>query len=93
MSEPLLQLYAAASRPLRDWSEFRGWHVWIGVNSLWYARRMRSSPPVILRAANLTELPKAIRERSGSAQSADPSAAWPSTERASWDHGPPRWQP
>jgi hypothetical protein len=47
--------------------EFPGWHVWLGVSSLWYARRVLSSPPVILRAANLTELREAIRKRLGSA--------------------------
>jgi len=39
-----------------------GWHVWLGVSSLWYARRVLSSPPVIVRAANLTELREAISE-------------------------------
>ena len=43
-------------------ADYPGWHVWLGVSSLWYARRVRSSPPVIVRAANLTELREAISE-------------------------------
>jgi hypothetical protein len=41
-------------------ADYPGWHVWLGVSSLWYARRVLSSPPVIVRAANLTELREAI---------------------------------
>lgn len=63
--------------------EFPGWHVWLGVSSLWYARRMRSSPPVILGAANLAELRTVIRDRLRPAQPADPSAVRPITGRAS----------
>jgi hypothetical protein len=29
-------------------TEFPGWHVWEGVNSLFYARRPRTSPPVVV---------------------------------------------
>ena len=43
-------------------ADYPGWHVWLGVSSLWYARRVLSSPPVIVRAANLTELREAISE-------------------------------
>jgi hypothetical protein len=45
--------------------EFPGWHVWLGVSSLWYARRVLSSPPVIVRAETLAELREAVRERLG----------------------------
>jgi hypothetical protein len=30
--------------------EFPGWHVWVGVTGLLYARRPRSSPPKVARA-------------------------------------------
>jgi hypothetical protein len=43
-------------------ADYPGWHVWLGVSSLWYARRVLSSPPVIVRAANLSELREAISE-------------------------------
>jgi hypothetical protein len=36
--------------------EFPGWTVWRGVSELWYARRLNTSPPVILRDENLTGL-------------------------------------
>jgi hypothetical protein len=45
--------------------EFPGWRVWLGISSLWYARRVLSSPPVILRAETLNELREAISERLG----------------------------
>ena len=43
-------------------ADYPGWRVWLGVSSLWYARRVLSSPPVIVRAANPTELREAISE-------------------------------
>jgi hypothetical protein len=33
-----------------------GFHCWHGVTGLWYGHRLRSSPPVVLRADTLTEL-------------------------------------
>lgn len=33
-----------------------GWEFWTGVNGLVYARLLLSSPPVVLRAHNLTVL-------------------------------------
>ena len=43
-------------------ADYPGWHVWLGISSLWYARRVLSSPPVIVRAANLTGLREAMSE-------------------------------
>ena len=38
-------------------NEFPGWHVWEGVSGdLFYARRPRSSPPIVKRAQTLEEL-------------------------------------
>ena len=38
-------------------AEFPGWHVWQGVNDLWYAWRRGTSPPKVFeRAADLAEL-------------------------------------
>jgi len=31
--------------------EFPGWHAWVGVRGVWYARRLKTSPPVTLRDA------------------------------------------
>lgn len=37
----------------------RDWHVWQGVNGMWFARLPQSSPPVVV-SAPLEELPGAI---------------------------------
>jgi len=37
-----------------------GWYVWRGLHGLFYARRPRSSPPLVARAATEEELPAAI---------------------------------
>ena len=37
-------------------ADFPCWHVWRGVSGLWYARRPRSSPPVVVRAKTTGEL-------------------------------------
>ena len=31
--------------------EFPGWHVWKGVNNLWYASLAKTSPPVVVESA------------------------------------------
>lgn len=41
--------------------EFPGWHVWQGINRLWYARRTNSSPPIVVSDENTTELRAKIR--------------------------------
>jgi len=42
-------------------TEFTGWHWWRGVSGLYYARRMKSSPPVVLRAQTLDDLREQVR--------------------------------
>jgi hypothetical protein len=42
-------------------AEFPHWHVWRGVCGLVYARRPRSSPPLVVRAANPVDLLVQIR--------------------------------
>ena len=37
-------------------TDYPCWHVWRGVSGLWYARRPRSSPPVVLRNRIVTGL-------------------------------------
>lgn len=37
-------------------TEFPGWEAFRGVNLLWYARLLLSSPPVVLRGESLTDL-------------------------------------
>ena len=48
-----------------DWwpyaAEFPRWHVWRGVCGLLYARRPRTSPPVVLRAEDAVDLRDRIR--------------------------------
>lgn len=48
-----------------DWwshaAEFPHWHVWRGICGLVYARRPRSSPPLVVRAANPVDLLAQIR--------------------------------
>jgi hypothetical protein len=42
--------------------EFPGWHWWRGVSGLYYVRRVRSSPPIVLRAETLDELREQVRD-------------------------------
>ncbi len=48
-----------------DWwpyaPEFPYWHVWRGVAGLLYARRVRSSPPKVVRAKDVVDLREQIR--------------------------------
>ena len=48
-----------------DWwpyaAEFPHWHVWRGVSGLVYARRPRTSPPLVVRADNPADLLAQIR--------------------------------
>lgn len=41
--------------------EFPCWHWWTGVSGLFYARRVKSSPPIVLRAKSLDELRERVR--------------------------------
>jgi len=47
-------------REVPDWwphaAEFPHWHVWRGVYGLVYARRPRTSPPLVVRAENPEDL-------------------------------------
>jgi hypothetical protein len=45
--------------------EFPCWHAWTGVAGLLYVRRLKSSPPVVYRAADPAELEARIREHEG----------------------------
>jgi hypothetical protein len=36
--------------------EFRGWHFWVGIAGLKYARKPLTSPPVVLRGEDWTDL-------------------------------------
>jgi hypothetical protein len=42
--------------------KFIGWQAWRGVSGLLYARRLRTSPPVIVRAATADDLSAQITE-------------------------------
>jgi len=52
-----------------DWwpyaAEFPHWHVWRGVCGLVYARRPRTSPPLVVRADNPLALLAQIRRAEG----------------------------
>ncbi len=52
-----------------DWwpyaAEFPHWHVWRGVGGLVYARRPRTSPPVVVRAEDAVDLRDQIRRAEG----------------------------
>jgi hypothetical protein len=44
-------------------NSFPGWHLWEGIGGdMYYARRLRSSPPITLRAESLDELRELVRE-------------------------------
>jgi hypothetical protein len=53
-----------AREDIPDWwpyaPEFPHWHVWPGVCGLVYARRPRTSPPLVVRAITPTDLRHAI---------------------------------
>lgn len=42
-------------------AEFPHWHCWRGISGLVYARRLNSSPPIVKRDENTTELRSQIR--------------------------------
>ena len=46
-------------------AEFPQWHVWRGVSGLVYARRPRTSPPVVLRGEDAMDLRDQIRRAEG----------------------------
>jgi hypothetical protein len=52
--------------------ELHSWHWWEGVSGLYYARRMKSSPPVVLRAENMDELQELVRQHIASRQLGNP---------------------
>jgi hypothetical protein len=49
--DPLAPLYG----------QFPGWHAWVGVSGILYARREKSSPPIVFRAATADELAAQLR--------------------------------
>jgi hypothetical protein len=57
---------AAADKQAADWwpyaPEFPHWRVWRGVAGLLYARRLRSSPPRVVRARDTTDLRDQIKQ-------------------------------
>lgn len=52
-----------------DWwpyaAEFPQWHVWRGICGLVYARRPRTSPPVVVRGEDAVDLRDQIRRAEG----------------------------
>ena len=42
-------------------TEFPCWHWWRGVSGIFYVRRVKSSPPVVLRAESLDDLRTQVR--------------------------------
>jgi hypothetical protein len=44
------------------YGKFPGWECWVGVGGILYARRRKSSPPVVFRAATADELASKITE-------------------------------
>ena len=46
-------------------AEFPHWHVWQGVSGLLYARRPRTSPPVVVRGEDAVDLRNQMRQAEG----------------------------
>lgn len=42
-------------------AEWPGWHVWRGISGLVYARRLNTSPPIVVRGEDAVDLRDAIR--------------------------------
>lgn len=40
--------------------EFPGWHLWVGIAGLRYARKAKSSPPVVMRGSDWTDIRQQI---------------------------------
>ena len=60
MGEPTDQdLAAALAQVDRD---HPGWHAWRGVLGLMYARRPRTSPPMVVRAVSVDQLREQIED-------------------------------
>ena len=57
------QLYAALRAQFPAGDLRAGWECWTGVSGICYARLRNSSPPVVVRAATVTGLAAAIREK------------------------------
>jgi hypothetical protein len=55
-SEPLAPLYGKLPP---------GWECWTGVGGILYARRRKTSPPVVLRSADAEDLARQVREHEG----------------------------
>ena len=45
-----------------DLDEFPCWHWWTGVSGLYYARRLKSSPPIVFRGESLGALRELVQE-------------------------------
>jgi hypothetical protein len=63
------QTLGMPQKDVPDWwpfaAEFPHWHVWRGVGGLVYARRPRTSPPVVVRAEDAVDLRDQIRRAEG----------------------------
>ena len=59
----------AIREDIPDWwpyaAEFPQWHVWRGVCGLVYARRPRTSPPLVVRGEDAVDLRDQIRRAEG----------------------------
>lgn len=51
--DPLAPLYGTLPR---------GWECWRGISGLLYARRRRSTPPVVLRSTSAEDLARQVRD-------------------------------
>jgi hypothetical protein len=63
--EQPLQAWGTTHEDVPDWwpyaAEFPHWHVWQGVSGLVYARRPRTSPPVVVRGEDAADLRNQMR--------------------------------
>jgi hypothetical protein len=65
MERATATVWGAAAGDVPDWwpysGEFPNWHVWRGIAGLIYARRIRSSPPIVVRGTDATDLRDRMR--------------------------------
>ena len=63
------QARGTTDKDVPDWwpyaAEFPHWHVWRGVCGLVYARRPRTSPPVVVRGEDAVDLRNQMRRAEG----------------------------
>jgi hypothetical protein len=52
-------------------AEFPGWHFWVGIERVHYGRKLKSSPPAVVRGGSWAEVAGLLRARAVAAARAE----------------------